>query len=165
VLKPAEAVPTVEMKPVFGRAVSLPSSLNKGRLLLVFVGALSNPRADRVLTGLGEIYGDLERAGVRLVAVTGSSERRAQDYVPRHHVLFPVVVDEDSTLRVCFGLPKRARGLARLREPISAIKTRIMEPQADGPMAWFLLGVDGRIQSGAQAQPDPEALLAAALDC
>jgi len=55
---------------------------------------------------------------IQLAVVTRTDLTYARDYVPRHHVLFPLVVDETGDIRAQFGLETDAtftRSLLRLR--------------------------------------------------
>ena len=170
-LSTGDAVPEVVLDPVFGRALTLPADLSARPLAVVFVGGLSMPRTRAILSGLQDAYADLDRAGVQLVAVTGSEMDRARDFVPRFHLLYPLVVDADGALRDRFGLSAGQgvgdvlRGwmhdMRQIRE-IARWGRGMPEAGAAARPAWFVLGVDGCVAAAHAGAPDPTALVSAA---
>lgn len=170
-LTTGDAVPRVVLDPVFGTALDLPDTLAVGPIVVVFVGGLSTPHTRGILAALQDVYGDLDRNGIRLVGVTSSDLDRARDFVPRYHVLFPLVVDPEGTLRQCFGLDTASGMASTLRGLVDEVRhardiVRLgrgwFEPGASAPPGWFVLGVDGRVATARGKAPDVAELLAAA---
>ncbi len=161
-LTKGDAVPGMTLTPVFGRSITLPADLHGGPLIVVFMGALASSRTRGVVALLQEAYADLDREGTRLVVVTGSALERARDFVPRYHLLFPLVVDEDGGHRVAFGLVPGGGLIEQVRGWVDGVKhlramTRwgrgLPEPGVPSQMAWFCLGVDGCITESGQGAP------------
>jgi peroxiredoxin len=153
VLRAGQDAPEVELIPAFGRAVSLPSDLRGSPLALVCLGGLSTPDTRAAIDALQSLTAPLDRAGVRLLAITSSTRARTQDFVSRYHVLFPVVPDSERVLRSGFGLTDArptdairgvARELTRARRSIRAGRGWV-EPGAYATAACFVLGIDGRV--------------------
>lgn len=97
-LQVGDRAPPFSLQPVFGRPVRVPEEGDGRSLVLCFVRPLWSPWARAALARLQESFADFDRAGARLVAVTPSSRAVALDFVPRYHVLFPVVVDREGEL-------------------------------------------------------------------
>ena len=141
------------LRPAFGRAIDLPTGLTGGPVAVVFLGGLSTPDTREAVAQLQEVSAQLDRDGVRLVAVTTSTEARVQRFVSRYHVLFPVVPDADCQLRSAFGLggagaTQIVRGL--LREFVRPrrhlqLGRGWIEPLAYAPAGSFVLATDGRV--------------------
>ena len=92
-LRAGEQSPELMLRPAFGRAIALPDDLASGPVAIVFLGGLSTPDTRAAVAELQEVSAQMDRNGVRLVAVTTSAEDRVQRFVSRYHVLFPVVPD------------------------------------------------------------------------
>jgi len=163
VLTTGDTVPSVVLDPVFGVALDLPATLTAGPVVLVFVGGLSTPQTRGILAALQGTYGDLDRDGIRLVAVTSSHLDRARDFIPRYHVLFPLVVDPEGRLRQRFGLDMSS-GIAAfvrgLKDEVRHARDMVrlgrgwFEPGASAPPSWFILGDDGRVATARGEAPD-----------
>lgn len=103
--------PEVQVRPVFGGALQVPDPSGRD-LLLVFGRHLGSPFTRALVDTLHHALDDLREARVQPVFFTESGLDRARDFVPRHHVLFPVVSDPEGTLfqRFGVGLDAGARG-------------------------------------------------------
>lgn len=157
-IRPGETAPNLELRPAFGRPLSLPDDLAAGPLAVVCLGGLSTPDTRAAVETLQSASAELDRDGIRLIALTTSSLERVQDFVSRYHVLFPMVPDPQGELRAGFGLDKGAvsdviRGLARevCRAGRSLQTGRgWVEPGAFAPAACFVLGGDARVSWAGQ---------------
>jgi peroxiredoxin len=159
---------------VFGREVRVPEGLDAGPLVLCFVRYLGCSFCRESLAELQEAFPDFDRAGARVVAVTRTPMRTARDFVPRHHLLFPVVADPEGSLEERFhigrdrdlmctikGLPetdigRTLRALRRGHGPFEGPERQLA--------AEFVIGRDGcfsytRYACSILAGPDIPALL------
>ena len=117
-LRAGEPISELVLRPAFGRLITLPADLSQGPIGLVCLGGLSTPDTREAVTALQDVSAQLDREGIRLVALTTSALDRVQDFVSRYHVLFPVVADPQGHLRSSFGLAcggtkDMLRGIAR----------------------------------------------------
>ena len=90
-----QLAPDFEAKPVFGKRLLLQKEAQTRPLVLVFVPGLASPVARNHLASLQSRVADFDLAGVGLYALTPSTLVSAQDFVPRHHLLFPLIADKD----------------------------------------------------------------------
>lgn len=171
-LAPGALAPGFEQRPVFGLPVVVPPP---APLALCFVRHLGSPVARDALARLQARFADFDRLGVRLVAVSQTDLRGAQDFVPRHHLL-PALLVDDGTLHDAYGvaaLGALASTLSRLRpgavrQALGSLQHGVGRPAAvDRLPAEFLIGRDGRIGHarygrGLHELPDLDALLSAA---
>ena len=119
---------------------------------------------------------DLE--GVHLAAVIPSELEVARDFVPRFHILFPVVADPDREIFERYQIPSanrierlRAMGPEQIREGMRIIRQGLggfIDPQAIRP-AEFVIS-EGKIAyahygDGVSSIPDIESLLGAVRAC
>ena len=102
VLDVGDLAPAFSARPVFGVEVAVPPQTHP--LALFFVRHLGCPLCRKTLMEIQERFADFDRMGVKVAAVTQTSLPDAQDFVPRHHMLFPIVADEDGRLRAQFGV-------------------------------------------------------------
>jgi len=155
VIAPGTAAPRLHGQPVFGLPYDLAAARARGPVLVAFWSALSNAGTLRNLASLTGAWprADAEAGGI--VAVTRSPLEAARDFVPRHHVLFPVLVDESGTFFDAWGVG-RASGLAAalvrarpepLRRALSVLRNGqpLPEAHADQLPAAFLVGRDGAV--------------------
>lgn len=175
-LEAGSNAPALDAKPVFGVPVRIPDDLARGPIALAFVGPLSSPLTRASLNELQAAFAALDRAGVRLVAVSPSSVDEARDYVPRYHLLFPLLLDADRAIARRYGVDADASGLSALAGLRPALLSRALhslplgvgfKTQALGArVALFLLDRDGRVRwvsaaSGPLQGPDLAGLTAA----
>ncbi|MSP56329.1 MAG: redoxin domain-containing protein [Myxococcales bacterium] len=100
VLSEGVPVPVAQLEPVSG----LPVAFGKLPAVVVFLRDLHGTSA-RVAIGRFEVVRQkLGAAGIQAAIVTRTSLEYARDYVPRHHVLIPLVADVDGDIRKQFGL-------------------------------------------------------------
>jgi len=74
--------------------------------VLVFLPSLGSPVARSILASLQSRVEDFDLAGVGLYALTRSGLRAAQDFVPRHHLLFPLIADPEGRIFSLYGLSR-----------------------------------------------------------
>lgn len=107
-----DPAPSFERQPVFGLPVQVPSSTP---LLLCFVRSLSSPLTRERLAQLQLRNGDFDVQGIRIAAITDSKAELAQDFVPRYHVLAPMICDPEQVLFEQWGVGGHNPVLGRLR--------------------------------------------------
>lgn len=87
-----ERVPSFERQPVFGLPVQVPDP--EGRpVALVFLRSLGCPLTREAVFRMQDREGDFHLAGARLAAFTPSPLAVGRDFVPRNHLLYPLVCD------------------------------------------------------------------------
>lgn len=99
-----QLAPDFEAKPVFGKRLALQHEAQIRPIVLVFVPGLASPVARNGLAVLQAHVADFDLAGVGLYALTPSSLTSAQDFVPRHHLLFPLIADSDRSVHRLYGV-------------------------------------------------------------
>jgi peroxiredoxin len=146
--------PHFEAKPIFGKALSIREhSQNKG-LVLVFLPSLGSPVARSCVSALQQRVAEFELADVGLYALTRSAAVAAQDFVPRYHLLFPLIADPEGRFFSLYGLgslgPKQALSSLRpkrLRAGLQGFRHGIGRPEKGlfcSPAA-FAIGRGGQI--------------------
>lgn len=146
-------------------------------MVLCFVGPISSPLARLQLQELEARWSDLDRAGVRIYAVSPGTEADARDLVPRLRLRVPLVLDPGGAIAEAWGVAD-AGGIgasladlwpAGLSRALAALKLGL--PRRAGPHGYsaaaFLLGEDGRVRWRERARGplsglDLEALMDAA---
>ncbi len=88
-----EAAPSFRAQPVFGLPVDVEQHTSRYPLVIAFVSSLGSPLTRQSLAQLQEHYADFDVLGIQVTAVTRSGLDVARDFVPRHHVLYPVLSD------------------------------------------------------------------------
>ena len=106
-----DPAPSFERQPVFGLPVRVPST----PLLLCFVRSLSSPLTRERLAQLQLRNGDFDVEGIRIAVITDSKVELAQDFVPRYHVLAPVICDPEQVLFEAWGVGGHSPVMGRLR--------------------------------------------------
>ena len=99
-----QLAPNFEAKPVFGKRLALQQEAQKRPIVLVFVPGLASPVARNALAALQVHVAEFDLAGVGLYALTPSTLISAQDFVPRHHLLFPLIADSDRSIHRLYGV-------------------------------------------------------------
>lgn len=174
-----ETAPLFTARPVFGLPVDLKAATEKGPVLLVFTRSLSSPVSRSLLARLQALFPRLDEAGVGVVAVTTSALEPARDFVPRHHLLFPLVCDPTGELFRRFDIPKDgpatalARAFPTLPKLAGSLALGHGRPERESwgqRPAVFLLERGGRIRDrwvgfGVWDLPDLDALQEAACSC
>ena len=172
-----QAAPTLAGQPVFGLPFDLVHVRQRGAVVVMFFGALSSAATRENLARLTTIWPRIDAEQGGLVAVTRSPLETARDFVPRHHVLFPVLVDEAGELTAAWGVG-RASGLGArvaraqpelLRRAISVVRNGqpLPESHVDQAPAAFVVDRSGVVRlawygAGVADRVDGEALWAAA---
>ncbi len=114
------AAPNFVRQPVFGLPVEVPGSRI---LVLVFLRHLGCPYARESIHRLQGAVADMDLAGADLVVVTRTDLETARDFVPRNHLLFPVISDTEGTL---FDLFKVHRDPMFKRSAMALLQTSFM---------------------------------------
>lgn len=149
-----QKAPHFEAKPIFGRHLSLDEACRARPLVLVFVPSLSSPLTRACLAQVQEMVPEFDLAGVGLFALTRSSVRAAQDFVPRYHLRFPLIADPSGAIFSQYGLqrlrPKQALNSLHpraLREGLQALRFGVGLPEKLllSPPAAFAIAQGGRI--------------------
>lgn len=141
ILRAGDRAPVLEASPVFGLRVRTPPVRGDGCVLL-FVPDLDTGAGRRCVEETHGRLAALHLADLSVVLVTRSPLPVGRDFVPRHHVLFPVVCDGTGEWFGAWGLdpgPARQGGLAGL---VSAVQDAV---------AARLRGVGGRSVAGGGA--------------
>lgn len=97
-LSVGETAPGFRAQPVFGLPVDVEKHTARYPLVICFVSSLGSPLTRQSLADLLERYADFDVKGIQVVAITRSGLDVARDFVPRYHVLFPVLSDPDGDL-------------------------------------------------------------------
>jgi len=103
-LSEKDQAPDFVAKPVFGKHLSLSEHAENRPVVLVFVPSLGAPMSRGILAQMQQSVSDFDLAGVSLYAITRSSPEVAQDFVPRHHLLFPTIVDAGGEIFSKYGV-------------------------------------------------------------
>ena len=171
-LQVGDPAPALELHPVFG----LPVHTAQGTLVVAILRPLSGSTARLTIARLTEALPRFDAEGFRMVGITRTDLTLARDFVPRNHVLFPIVVDDGGAIQAAFGVQsdkgflKSALalrpGLLQSASEALALGRVWNELPATLLPAWFVLR-DGRVQYAQYArtvleQPDVEALWKAA---
>ena len=171
-------------QPIFGSPVVTPPPDDE-TLSIIFLASLGLSPARKTIQRLQDVVRDFQMAGSRLVVITRSPLHEARDFVPRHHLLFPVIVDPivvggDGRLFPVWGVgrDKGFRGTLRslihgpgesgsFRALLSMFKSGMNRNRApiDQLAAAFVVGPDGRILLASYHQsvlqmPDIDGMLA-----
>ncbi|MDP2305234.1 MAG: hypothetical protein Q8P18_04325 [Pseudomonadota bacterium] len=171
-LGPGDPAPAFRVQPIFG----LPVHTGGRPLVVLFLRSLSGGLARAAITEAEKALLRLDTAGVGMVAFTRCDLTLARDYVPRQHVLFPIVVEPDNARFDAWGVG-RDRGLVRsllglrpdtVRTALASLGLARGRPEggADQLPAEFVVGADGTILYARYGRtifdlPDVEALCAA----
>lgn len=172
-LQVGDEAPAFRVQPVFG----LPVQTGGRPLVVTFVRPLEGGMARAALKALQDAFPRFDGAGIGVVAFTRCDLTLARDWVPRNHLLLPLVVDDEGRWFDAYGVG-RDKGLLRsiggLRPSTLVAAGRALgegrsRPTGGGDQlpAEFVVGADGRVRYARYGrtvldQPDVEALWAAA---
>jgi len=156
VIEPGATAPALVGQPVFGLPFDLARARRRGPVVVAFWGALSSPATLENLARLTEVWPRIDAQAGGVVAVTRSPLEAARDFVPRHHVLYPVLVDTTGAIAEAWGVGA-AHGLdalrlraqpALLRRAVSVLRNgqALPEAHADQLPAAFVVGADGVVR-------------------
>ena len=151
-----DQAPDFVAKPVFGKHLSLSEHAESRPVVLVFVPSLGTPMSRGVLAQMQQAVADFDLAGVSLYAITRSRPEIAQDFVPRHHILFPTIVDAGGEIfskygvgNLCLKGAMRSLSPRRIRKGLSAWSHGVgrFESGFFAPMAVVAIQKGGRVSS------------------
>ncbi|MDP2317683.1 MAG: peroxiredoxin-like family protein [Pseudomonadota bacterium] len=171
-LQAGDLAPAFRVQPVFG----LPVQTSGRPLVVLFLRSLSGGLARAAVAQAQRALPTLDAAGVGMVAFTRCDLTMARDYVPREHVLFPIVVEPDGARFEAWGVG-RDKGFVRsltglrpatVRTAFASLGLARARPEGgvDQLPAEFLVGADGHLRYAHYGRtifdlPDVEALCAA----
>ncbi len=150
-----EEAPPLAGQPVFGLPFDLTRARGRGAVGVVFFGALSSGATLDSFHRLTAIWSKLDGEQGGLVVVTRSPLEAARDFVPRHHVLFPMLVDEEGARYHTWGIG-RASGVGAVfarsqpgfvRRAVSVLRNGQPLPEAhvDQAPAAFVVDRAGKV--------------------
>jgi len=117
-LQAGDSAPSFTARPIFGNSIAVPSGLASEPLVLCFLPILGSPYARRTLSTLQERFADFDRKGIQIAAIAPARLSDAQDFVPRYHLLFPLVADEDGHLGELYKLREDRYFLSTVRSAL-----------------------------------------------
>lgn len=174
-LQVGDIAPAFTASPIFGLPQAVPPAPGGRAVALCFVRPLASPFTRAAMAAVQARYADFDRLGVPLYVLTQTDLTEARDFVPRHHVLAPVVVDGDGSLRDRYrvgrdgGLARSLTSLASpaaLRRALDALQHGHGRPHSQVTQlgAEFLVAPDGRLAHAHYGRtifdlPDLDALL------
>lgn len=175
-LSVGETAPSFRAQPVFGRPVDVEEHTTRYPLVICFVSSLGSPLTRQTMTDLLANYAQFDVVGAQVVAVTRSAATVCQDYVPRHHVLFPVVSDPAGEFYAQYQVSSRdwkstvkALDPRSVRKAMNSIKLGVGKPERGTSQlpAEFVVAPGGEIAHARYGTavsdiPNVELLLAAA---
>lgn len=179
-LQSGDPVPTLHAKPIFGRAITLPADLGRGPMVVVYLGPVSSPYGRELAFAVQAAFPGFDREGIAVVGVTSSGLTASRDFVPRYHLLYPLLADVDGSIAAAFGLAQSTSVRATARDLVKRGAGAVLAPlrhgvgplEGDprGPVGAFVLGRDGRVVRAWQgaslaARPDLVDLLECARSC
>lgn len=172
-LKVGDLAPRLHVQPVFG----LPVMAGGRPLVVCFVRSLAGGLARAALEALQEAWPRFDAAGIDVVVVTRCDLTLARDWVPRNHLLVPLVVDSDGHLSDEWQVGHDSglvKSLVSLRPSgVRALGRALLKGYARPDGDWgrlpadFVIGPDLRLRyvrygRSVLDQPDLEAIWAAA---
>ena len=163
-LSVGDSAPAFTLQPVFG----LPVALHEGTTVIAFLRPLTGSTARTAINTLTEAWPRFDAEGIKLIAVTHTDLTFARDFVPRHHVLFPIYVDASGEVARAYQVPSdkgllktltglRPRHLSALGEALAHGRQMDTVPSTDLPA--YIVARDGHIayvRYGATALDQPE---------
>lgn len=173
-LQPGQPAPPLEGQPVFGLPLHVGTPAQRAPAVVCFLRHLGSPPTRAALARLQAAMPAFDHAGVDLIAVSASGLPLARDFVPRHHLLFPLLCDPGGAHAARWGLSPftpaellvgALRDLPALPALLAAGQGRVDGPLSARPGA-FAVRADGTLARCAVAAawswlPEPEALLGA----
>ena len=129
-LKAGTSAPEFERRPVFGLPIRVPDGAKT--LVLLFIRHLGDPFARQTLAEVQDRFADFDRLGIKLVAITQTELVTAQDFVPRYHVLCPVINDPEGTLQGQYGIGRDEMLMGTLRGLLGTNLKRVKNALGQG---------------------------------
>lgn len=174
-LQVGDTAPAFTASPIFGLDLPIPTGGGGPPVALCFVRPFASPFGRAAMAAIQDRYADFDRLGVPLYAITQTDLTQARDFVPRYHVLAPVIVDGDGALRRRYSVGED-RGLVRslgsllrpsnLSRVLDALQLGQGRPHLEFMQlgAEFLVAPDGRLAHASYGQtifdlPDLDGLL------
>jgi peroxiredoxin Q/BCP len=91
-----------------GEVVELGEVLKSGkRVLLVFYPSDMTPGCTMQLCGIRDIYGDYEKAGVKVFGVSHNDAKSHRKFIDMHGYQFDILVDSDRKVQKEYGAVKK----------------------------------------------------------
>ena len=170
-LKPGDPAPPFRLQPVSGLPVEV--GLQGPVSMLFFLRPLASAHSRLLVNSLQQQHTAFD--GIQVVQFTRSVEENVRDFVPRHHILLPIVNDLEGRWYDAYGVG-RDRGFVRSMTDLSGwmklpqtLLSGMGRPEGfyDQRPAAFVIGVAGRVAwawygSSVLALPDPAEMLAVA---
>lgn len=107
-LRPGDPAPALRLQPVFGLPLTVPEP--SAPSILLFLRGLGSPSTRKLLGEVQDRHQELD--GIQVVQFTTSPLELARDYVPRHHMLHPLIVAPTTEHYQAYGVG-RDRGFVR----------------------------------------------------
>jgi thioredoxin-dependent peroxiredoxin len=179
-LQSGDRVPSLHAKPIFGRAITLPADLSRGPMVVIYLGPVSSPFGRELAFAVQAAFPGFDREGISVVGVTSSGLTAARDFVPRYHLLYPLLADVDGSIATSLGLEKSTSVRATARDIVTRGAGAVLAPlrhgvgpiEGDprGPVGAFVFGRKGQVVRAWQgvslaARPDLVDLLECARSC
>jgi peroxiredoxin len=154
----------------------LPVDMRRQTTVLAFLRPLTGSQPRVAVNKLQEAWPRFDAAGMSVVGLTRTSLEFARDFVPRYHVLFPMVCDTAGEYFDAYQVARdkgylgTLKGMrpAALRTAVENLNLGRSGPQlpSDTLPAFFVVATDGTVKYARYAtaiteQPDIEALWAA----
>ncbi len=108
-LKPGDPAPPFRQQPVFGLPVDLEQATRRYPVLLYFGRYLGCVHFRDNLARLQQAWPRFDVLGATVVAITRSDLDTARDFVPRYHLLYPMVCDPEGALYAQWQVPVGSR--------------------------------------------------------
>ncbi|GEM_PF-1159478 len=135
-LSVGEIAPQFRVQPVFGLPVDVEEHTSRYPLAICFVSSLGSPLTRQTLADIQARYADFDVLGIQVAAVTRSGLDVARDFVPRHHVLFPILSDPAGELYAQYqvsghGWKSAVKALdpRSVRKAMNSIKLGVGKPE------------------------------------
>ncbi len=104
VLKPGQRAPEFTLLDQSGATVRSADLLATGPLVVSFYRGTWCPYCNTEIDALAQMYPELHAAGANLVAISPQSAEDAREYLSKHAIPFPILVDPDASVAESFGL-------------------------------------------------------------
>lgn len=154
----------------------LPVNMHRQTTVLAFLRPVTGSQPRLAVNLLQEAWPRFDAAGVAVVGITQADLEFSRDFVPRYHVLFPMVCDTSGEFFQAYQVPHdrgylgslRALRPSSLRAALDALnlgRAGAQLPSSQLP-AFFVVSPDGTVRyarygTSITEQPDIEALWAA----
>ncbi|WP_435263361.1 thioredoxin-dependent thiol peroxidase [Tenacibaculum sp. nBUS_03] len=110
-IKKGDAAPNFESKDEKGNVIKLTDYAGK-KLVLFFYPKASTPGCTAEACNLRDNYEAFKAKGYAILGVSADSAKRQQNWINKHELPFPLLVDEDKEVINAFGVwgPKKFMG-------------------------------------------------------